>query len=85
MSTTGHPSPTTTLTVEDPDQVIHAATRRVADIRGRYAAAVQAADGAEMWRCRQQAAEAVGQLDELVAPRPRSGDSKPWSRTWRPG
>ncbi len=56
-----------TLTVEQADQVIHAACGRVADIRGRYAAAVQAADGAEMWRCRHQAVEAAGQLAELRA------------------
>ncbi len=67
MSTTGYPTPTTTLTVEQAEQQVQDATRRVADLRGRYATAVESADGLEMWARRQELTQAAGQLNELRA------------------
>lgn len=56
-----------TLTVEQAEQQVHDANLQCDVARAAYAAAVESADGLEMWRCRQQAVEAAGQLNELRA------------------
>jgi len=55
------------LVGEDADQQVQDATHRRDALTVQYAAAALAADGVGMWACRQQLAQASGELDELRA------------------